>query len=139
MTLSPSQPAGDTMMKRLLTLSSLLLLIAVAACSSPDSDPASMEVVEFYGALNEAQYEQALGHYNDGLRQSLSNPDSGFDEWATAETKDGSIEKIEIKGVEELEGEKTVTYKIVYKDGSSVDRSVSLTGADDDWELGFIR
>jgi len=126
-------------MKRLLILSSLLLLIAVAACSSPDSDPASMAVEAFYGALNEAQYEQALGHYNDELRQTLGNPDSGFDEWAKAETKDGSIEKVEIKGAEELEGEKTVTYKIVYKDGSAVDRSVSLTGSDDDWKLGFIR
>jgi len=126
-------------MKRLLILSTLLLLIAVAACSSPGSDPAAKAVETFYGSLNEAQYEQALAHYNDELRQTLGNPDSGFGEWARSETKNGSIEKIEIEGTEELEGEKTVTYKVVYKDGSSVDRSVSLTGSDDDWKLGFIR
>lgn len=120
-------------------LLALLALVAISGCSSPESDPAAAAVTEFYGALNEGDHDRALGHYSEQLGRTLGDPESGFDEWAAAETKEGSISRIEISEAEEVEGEKTVTYVIRYEDGSSAPRSVGLTETDGEWKLGFIR
>lgn len=122
-----------------ITLALLLLLLGFVACSSPSADPAGEVVQEFYGAINDGKYEQALTHYESGLRQTLSTPESGFGEWAASESKQGSIAQIDVESVESVGEEKSVTYQIRYADGSVANRSVSLTQDNGSWKLGFIR
>ena len=83
-----------------------------------------------------------LEMYSADVRQALEvsggQVDEGYMEWARGETKNGKVDRIEI--VEEtVDPDSTVVkFRVVYGDGSTADRSVSLTKEAELWKLGFI-
>jgi len=123
----------------------LLCIVALfASCSSSDSDssPTGEAIQQFYDRLEAEDYSGALGHYSAQVREMLEVEGGEVDEsyvaWAREETKQGSVQRVEI--VEEsVEAEKAeVKYQVVYGDGSTATRSVSMTLEEGQWKLGFI-
>jgi len=129
---------------------SLLLLLALAGllmsgCASSDeaAGEAAQTVQEFYEHLNDGNYDAARSLYNAEARGVLLDPNSASDEaysaWAELETKEGKIDRVEIVGEEETPEEGTsVQYRVVYSDGSSVERAVAVTLEQGKWKIGLI-
>ena len=121
----------------------LCLLVLCAACSSSTStSETELAIQQFYDELGAENYTSVLDMYTADVRQALEisggQVDQGYIEWGQAETKMGKVDRIEI--IEEsTEGETTVVkYRVVYGDGSAVERSVKLTQEDGKWKLGYI-
>ncbi len=117
--------------------------LALLGCSAgrDESGPGGI-VREFYRQLNAGEHEAALAHYNAMVRQGLAAPapgaDSWFADWARTETMGGQIDSVEILS-ETTEGQQaSVTFELVYADGSTAARKVTLELEDGVWKLGLI-
>ena len=117
----------------------LLAMLVVLGCSGPKAAGPGQAVQDFYRHLNDGNYDDAMTLYSAEARDVLAAPDSGFADWAKTETKSGKIDGVEVVAEKEVgEQTATVTYEIVYTDGSKVARTVSVTLEDGAWKLGFI-
>jgi len=120
-----------------------LLVLAGAGCASESSDGPQQSIEQFYQHLSDRNYRGAMSLYNAEARKVLEDPDmasdSGFAEWAKLETKDGKIDAVTVVQQENPdETRATVEFRVVYSDGSTVDRTVTLTLEDGQWKLGLI-
>ncbi len=124
----------------------LLALAAGALVGCASSEPvggAGQAVQEFYRHLNDGQYSVALSLYNAETRGVLEDPnaasDSAFADWAKLETKGGKVDRVDVVQQDETgEATASVQYRVVYSDGSSVERKVSMTFEAGKWKLGWI-
>jgi len=121
----------------------VLLLLAGAGCASGPSDGPQQSIEQFYQYLSDGNYRGAMSLYSAEAREVLEDPDTasdtGFAEWAKLETKDGKVDKVTVVPQEESgETSAAVEYRVVYSDGSSVDRKVTMTLEDGEWKLGLI-
>jgi hypothetical protein len=125
----------------------LALCAAVVGCSGDGGKPGSAEgpeaaVQTFYDHLNAGRYPQAMALYSAEARRALQDPttgsDSGFSTWAVQETKRGTVDHVRVIETTMAEPTATVTYEVVYGDGSRASRSVKLTKESGDWRLGFV-
>ena len=76
--------------------------------------------------------------YVESNRTAMAAPDSVFGDWAKEETKNGTIESVEIEPVT-LPGDTiTVPFALVYRDGTRAQRSVEAYRIGGAWQLGSI-
>lgn len=122
----------------------LLLLFScwLPSCALFGHSPGSA-VEQFYRHLNAGEYSKAKELYDAESRQLVDGQlmalGGGFSNWADTETRKGTIEKVTIVN-SQVRGEgATVDYAIVYKDGSTVSKTVSLTKEGGYWKIGLIR
>ena len=125
------------------TLIPLLLGLLVLGCSSGEQEPGPADAVEaFYEHLNDGDYSQAMALYNTEARKVLEDPDSasaeGFATWAKGETKDGTIDHVEVTDERKADESVTVEYQVRYTDGTRALHTVTLTLEDGAWKLGLI-
>jgi hypothetical protein len=128
---------------------SLVLLFACAsggseeeqqpAAAPADAGPKAEEAVKaFYEHLNAGRTAEALALYTEANRAALEAPDSGFGEWAQAETRGGTIQAVEVPEVTTPGDTVTVPFTVVYRDGSRASRSVDAYRISGAWQLGTI-
>jgi len=131
----------------LLTVACLLVLLS--ACSSsdteeeaaaaPETGPKAEEAVRaFYDHLNAGREAEALALYIEASRTAMSAPSSGFGDWAKNETKDGTIQTVEIEPVTIPGNTVTVPFTLVYQDGTRAQRSVPVYRITGTWLLGNV-
>jgi hypothetical protein len=142
---------------RYLRLAAIGLALACAACSSSSKDaeapapaaPAPQDtapgdaVQRFYDRLNVADYGGAWELYHAEARSSLeqvgvSGTGSGLSDWATQETKRGSIAGVTIVNSSVAGTSATVRFEVRYRDGSSKRGTVDLRQEDGRWKLGLV-
>jgi hypothetical protein len=121
----------------------LLWILFASGCASGPSEGPGQSIEQFYRHLNEGNYREAMALYSFEARQVLEDPDTasdaGFAEWAKVETKDGKVDEVRVVQQQDSDDSNaTVEYKIIYRDGSSVDRRVTMTLEDGQWKLGLI-
>jgi hypothetical protein len=99
-------------------------------------------VEEFYERLNDGDYRRAMALYNAEARQVLDDPDSasteGFAEWAKLETKNGTVDRVQVMDERADEENATVDFQVVYSDGTRTVHTVKLTLEEGEWKLGLI-
>jgi len=120
-----------------------LLVLAGAGCASGPSEGPQQSIEQFYRHLSDGDYRGAMSLYSAEARKVLEDPnsasDAGFAEWAKLETKDGAVDAITVVQQEDQdETSASVVYRVVYRDGSTVDRTVTMTLEDGQWKLGLI-
>lgn len=119
----------------------LLLVIASLAVGCGGNSP-EKAVREFYKHLNAGNYSTAKELYTAEARSlvdsSLMALAGGFSQWADQETKVGTVEEVNILSSEARGETATVDYEIVYEDGSTVRKIVSLLKEDGSWKIGLI-
>jgi len=121
----------------------LLLLATVAACGPAEEGRAEGPggvVQDFYERLNEA-YAEAKAMYSSEARTILDDPgttDDMFAGWARQETKQGSIDRVRVLSSELGEGSADVEVEILYGDGSSSTKNVSLIEENGEWKLNLV-
>jgi hypothetical protein len=140
---------------RLLVPAALMFLL-LASCSSSEkteeaaggtAETASTEqagarveetVKAFYEHLNAGHQTEALALYTEANRTAMSSPDSGFADWAKAETRDGTLQSVEVEPVASPGNTVTVPFTLVYKDGSRAERAVEAYNIGGTWMLGSV-
>jgi hypothetical protein len=123
-------------------LSALLAVALIAAaCGAPASEP-EIAVREFYSRLNSGNYSGAKALYDAEARKLLDDPDlasdAGFSAWASKETKQGRVETVNVLSQSGDAGKLTVECEVVYSDGTTKTRTISLTLEDGGWKLGLL-
>lgn len=115
-------------------------LLSVLSCSLSKSPSDTVE--QFYALLNVGEYAKAKELYNSEAKQvaegQLLELGGGFSKFADLETRFGTIREINIVNSRERGEGAAVDYEIVYKDGSSVNKTVRLTKEKGWWRLGLI-
>jgi hypothetical protein len=124
------------------------LLVLTAACSSggpeeeapaADAGPKAEEAVKaFYDHLNAGHDAAAVALYIEANRTAMAAPDSGFGDWAKEETKNGTIQTVEIEPVTLPGDTVTVPFTLVYQDGTRAQRAVQAYRIGGAWQLGSI-
>jgi hypothetical protein len=119
------------------------LLLTFAGCSSAPTDGPQQSIEQFYQHLGDGNYRGAMSLYSAEARKVLEDPDTasdaGFAEWAELETKNNTVDAIDvIQQEDEDPARSSVEYRVVYRDGSTVDRKVTMTLEDGQWKLGLI-
>jgi len=142
----------------LLLAPAVLALLLLGSCSSSDKEgqttaaggagetgsPASASakvedtVKAFYQHLNAGQQTEALALYTDANRTAMSAPESGFADWAKGETKNGTLQSVEVQPVTAPGNSVTVPFTLVYKDGSKAERAVEAYNIGGTWMLGSV-
>jgi len=133
-------------MSRLQLRASLILLLGllVLGCSSEGEEKLgpAQAVEAFYEHLNNADHEKALALYDAEARKVLDDPLSGsaegFAEWVKLETKDGTIDHVEVLTERPVEESVMIEYQVRYTDGTRALHTVTLTLEDGTWKLGLI-
>jgi hypothetical protein len=120
----------------------LLAFGLMLACSdSGEAEGPGGAVQLFYEQLNDGNYNSAKEMYSAEARVTLDDPElssaGGFRTWANTQTKDRSIEKVEILNEAVDESGATIDYKITYDDGSTKMSQVQLVEEEGAWKLGF--
>ncbi len=104
-----------------------------------DAGPKVEDTVKaFYEHLNAGHQTEALALYTEANRTAMSAPDSGFADWAKGETKDGTLQSVEVEPVTNPGNTVTVPFTLVYKDGSKEQRAVEAYNIGGIWTLGSI-
>ena len=104
-----------------------------------DAGPKVEDTVKaFYEHLNAGHQAEALALYTEANRTAMSAPDSGFTDWAKGETKDGTLQSVEVEPVANPGNTVTVPFTLVYKDGSREQRAVEAYNIGGTWTLGSI-
>jgi hypothetical protein len=107
--------------------------------SSQDAGPKVEDTVKaFYEHLNAGHQTEALALYTDANRTAMSAPDSGFADWAKSETKDGTLQSVEVEPVTNPASTVTVPFTLVYNDGSRERRAVEAYRIGGTWMLGSV-
>ncbi|HEX5041855.1 MAG TPA: hypothetical protein VFV75_03055 [Candidatus Polarisedimenticolaceae bacterium] len=141
----------------LVVVPAALALLLLASCSSSeqseqnatggatetapaeDAGPKVEDTVKaFYEHLNAGQQAEALALYTEANRTAMSAPDSGFADWAKSETKDGTLQTVEVEPVSNPGNTVTVPFTLVYKDGSKELRAVEAYNIGGTWMLGSV-
>ena len=112
---------------------------ATDTATAEDAGPKVEDTVKaFYEHLNAGHPAEALALYTDANRTAMSAPDSGFADWAKGETKDGTLQSVEVEPVTTPGNTVTVPFTLVYKDGSKEQRAVEAYRIGGTWVLGSI-
>lgn len=107
--------------------------------TAEDAGPKLEDTVKaFYEHLNAGQQAEALALYTEANRTAMSAPDSGFADWAKGETKDGTLQSVEVQPVSTPGSTVTVPFTLVYKDGSRAERAVEAYKIGGTWMLGQV-
>ena len=107
--------------------------------TAEDAGPKIEDTVKaFYEHLNAGHQAEALALYTEANRTAMSAPDSGFADWAKAETKDGTLQSVEVDPVATPGNTVTVPFTLVYKDGSKEQRAVEAYRIGGTWMLGQV-
>lgn len=115
----------------------LAMILALAACST---GPQPEEAVEaFYQHLSSGAIDQAKALYSTEVQKSLADlPVDEFADWVDRETKQGSVERIQVISIQSTENQSKIEYDIVYRDGSTKRSKVDLTLEAGTWRLGWV-
>jgi hypothetical protein len=114
------------------------LILSFLSCSSNNSPEGKVQ--QFYDLLVAGEFSKAKELYSAETKSTVEKtlPNGAFMKWANEETKQGTIETIKIIN-SNIRGEgATVNYAIVYKDASTVSRSVLLAREGGIWKMGLI-
>jgi len=112
---------------------------ATTTASAEDAGPKVEDTVKaFYEHLNAGHQAEALALYTDANRTAMSAPDSGFADWAKGETKEGTLQSVDVPPVTTPGNTVTVPFTLVYKDGSKAERSVEAYNIGGTWMLGSV-
>ena len=112
---------------------------ATETAPAQDAGPKVEETVKaFYEHLNAGQQAEALALYTEANRTAMSAPESGFGDWAKSETKDGTLQSVEVQPVANPGNTVTVPFTLVYKDGSKAERAVDAYRIGGTWMLGSV-
>ena len=95
-------------------------------------------VKAFYDHLNAGHQTEALALYTDANRTAMADPSSGFGDWAKSETKEGTIQSVEVEPVSPTGATVTVPFTLVYKDGTRAQRAVEAYRIGGTWMLGSV-
>ena len=123
------------MFKKKIRLGLTLIVISCvsAACSkSPES-----VVTQFYKNLNAGEYSKAKEMYTAEALQWVDAqlPGDRFIQWADVETRKGTISDVKVTTAD-TRGEKSdISLTITYKDGATVNKTVTLKQENGDWKL----
>jgi len=117
---------------------SYCIMISCSSVNSPEDT-----VKQFYQYLNKGEYSKAKQLYTIEAKQMVEGQfmamGGGFSKWADAETKNGAVKEIKIAG-SQIRGEgASVQYEIVYVNGETKRKSVSLTKENGSWKIGLIQ
>ena len=117
----------------------------LAGCSSGVEEGSPGNVVQiFYQHLNDGSYGDAKALYNQEALAIVDDPDFGsedsYREWARGETKQATVARVEIveTTLDETGAAATVTYEVVYGDGTTKGAEISLTQENGLWKVGLI-
>lgn len=128
-------------MKKYISRQLLILLASALAFSCSSTESPERKVEEFYEFLNAGDYAKAKEFYSTEARRAVEQdiPNEEFIDWArNEETKRGTIENVKIIN-SIIKGESaTVNYALIYKDGSTANRSAILSKEGNIWKLGLI-
>jgi hypothetical protein len=128
--------------KRSLLFVLLLLPALMLSCSqSTDEGGPGGAVKQFYGHLNNGDYQAAKAMYDAEARKTVEDPElfseAAFRSWAEEQTKRRSITGVEVLQAVDDETGADIEYEISYRDGSSKRSSVRATQEEGTWKLGF--
>ena len=130
------------MKKGLYNFISVLLVIAVLGCFAGvaiSGESPETTVKLYFKHLNSAEYSQAMDLYSKEARQTLDGLDDGaYNNWATTETKGGTIREVKIISSKARTKSAQVKYKLIYKDGSTRAKTVSLLKESGTWKMELI-
>jgi len=118
----------------------LIFISGVFALSCSGNSPEGV-VVRFYKSLNSGGYSKAKEMYTAEALQFVDAqfPGDRFIAWADMETRKGTIQDVKVNTADTRGEGSDLTLTIVYKDGPSVNRTVSLKVENGYWKLGLIR
>ena len=109
------------------------------AAAEADSGPKVEDTVKaFYEHLNAGHQTEALALYTDANRTAMSDPSSGFGDWVKGETKDGTLQSVEVQPVAAPGNTVTVPFTLVYKDGTRAERAVKAYKIGGTWMLDSV-
>jgi hypothetical protein len=112
---------------------------ATDTAPAEDAGPKVEDTVKaFYEHLNAGHQTEALALYTDANRTAMSAPESGFVDWAKTETKDGTLQSVDVPPVTTPGNTVTVPFTLVYKDGSRAERAVEAYRIGGTWMLGSV-
>jgi hypothetical protein len=107
--------------------------------AAEDAGPKVEDTVKaFYEHLNAGHQDAALALYTDTNRTAMSAPESGFAEWAKSETKEGTLQTVEVEPVTATGATVTVPFTLVYNDGTRAQRAVEAYRIGGTWMLGSV-
>lgn len=107
--------------------------------AAEDAGPKVEDTVKaFYEHLNAGHQDAALALYTEANRTAMSAPDSGFTEWAKSETKEGTLQTVEVEPVTATGATVTVPFTLVYNDGTRSQRAVDAYKIGGTWMLGSV-
>lgn len=113
------------------------LLFSCSLRSTPEST-----VQQFYKYLNDAEYSKAKDLYTTEARQAAEGPAmtlfGGYRQWAERETRYGSIDSVKIISSSKRGEGAEIDYRVLYKDGRAVRKTVPLTYEHGGWKIGLI-
>jgi hypothetical protein len=128
-----------------LTSLAFIALAALVSCGTATEKEAAgpgAAVQSFFEALNEQRYEDAMAMYDAETRAALEDPsvasESGFREWARAQTKNGTIDRVVILEAPDAESMANVRFELRYRDGSRKEGEVRLSLDGEQWRLGAV-
>jgi hypothetical protein len=117
-------------------------LVLPGCGSDADDEEGPGAVVEvFYKHLNDENFSEAMALYSADALSALEGGDpaeTGFADWARQETREGSLQRIAVLGVEQPGETATVHFEIVYGDGTKARRSVTLVREDGTWRMNLV-
>ena len=123
------------------TLTALALLSGACSGGGGVGSPDSV-VQEFYAQVNDGE-AGAVEYYDASTRAMFEDPemagDNAFVEWTRSESRQGTIQEVEILDSSVEADSAEVSFRVSYADGSSRDAAVSMTREDGIWKLGLIR
>ena len=128
------------------SLFNVVTFVALLGCSPDDNglyDSPEKVVRAFYICLNRGEYTKAKRFYTTEAKQAVNGlamaREGGFTRFGDRETRKGTIRAIKIlKSTKRGEGA-IVDYRIQYRDGYSVSKTVSLAKENGRWKIGLIQ
>ena len=120
-----------------------LLLVIVGACSTSDPAPSGPggAVQTFYDHLNAGRLAEAKALYTAEALATVDDTSTAedlFGTWARHETRDGTVEAVEIVESVEIDDQATVRFVVVFEGGERVEHEVRLVREGESWLLGLI-
>ncbi len=137
-------------MHRCLALTIAALALAAAAGCSSDSEPPPTPqasgpeeaLQEFYRSLNDGDYASAMLLYGQAALDVWEDPalagESSFEKWARDHTHGGQIDSVSVIRESAAGPATNLEYKLVFRDGASVQHKVDLVQEEGRWKLGLI-